>query len=950
MAPRALSKTMKIATSLLGAASLAALVSCGGGGSGGGGGGKTDGGGTTPPVSEAFGGALILGAPTGTGIKAKIYAADQSGLVHLDYGTDLATNSKATSEVAVIAGTPVEIALTGLSPDTAYRYRLGFRKSTAYTESKSPEQTFHTARVTGSTFSFTVQADSHLDENTDGDVYNRTLDNISAESPDFHIDLGDTFMCEKHSEPFTATVAEAPDSATVNARYAFEMANFARAATSTPLFLVNGNHDGELGWLDDGNAENLAVWTANARREYFPTAQPGAFYTGDTTVHPFAGSRASYYAWTWGDALFVVLDPYWNSPTKTNSDGWVFTLGKTQYDWLAGTLSSSEAKYKFVFIHNLVGGLDGQMRGGAEAAPYFEWGGKNDDGTDGFAAKRPGWAKPIHELLVENNVTAVFHGHDHLYAQQSLDGIIYQEVPQPSARNSSSGPALAAQYHYDSGTIESSSGHMKVTVGPSGVTADYIRTWLPENETPSRRNGEVAATWSVQPDGSSVTTTTFAGDVLLGSPTGTSIAANVYSETEEGEVSIRYGMAPDTLDRSTTSKPLTAGVPVEVPITGLSADTRYYYRVEVAKAGGAEIEVGETNNFHTARPAGSTFTFCLQGDSHPERENTQFDPELYERTLATAAAAAPDFYLLLGDDFSVDKIDPATVTKALVEERYYVQRPYLAALGRSSPLYLVNGNHEQAARYLLDGTADNVAVWAQNARNSLYAQPAPDGFYTGNEEVVPHIGLLRNHFAWTWGDALFVVIDPYWSSPYCVGNPYYGGPKRTDLWEITHGDAQYQWLKATLEGSAAKYKFVFAHHVIGTGRGGIELAPKYEWGGYNNSGSWGFTAKRPTWSEPIHDLMADNGVSVFFQGHDHIWATQELDGVIYQTMPEPADPNYSLFNADAFLSGEKYPNTGYARVTVSPDEVKVEYVRTYLPADETGGRVNGEIAYSYTIR
>ena len=71
----------------------------------------------------------------------------------------------------------------------------------------------------------------------------------------------------------------------------------------------------------------------------------------------------------------------------------------------------------------------------------------------------------------------------------------------------------------------------------------------------------------------------------------------------------------------------------------------------------------------------------------------------------------------------------------------------------------MNGNHEQAAAYLLDGTSNNVAVWAQTARNSYYSEPAPDGFYTGNTNPVPFIGLLRNYYAWTWGDALFVTID-----------------------------------------------------------------------------------------------------------------------------------------------------------------------------------------------
>jgi hypothetical protein len=144
-----------------------------------------------------------------------------------------------------------------------------------------------------------------------------------------------------------------------------------------------------------------------------------------------------------------------------------------------------------------VGGLDGQMRGGIEAAPYYEWGGANGDGTPGFAQHRPGWGKPTHQVLVDSQVTAVFHGHDHLYANQVLDGIVYQEVPQPSAVNTQSGPSLAAQYHYASGTIVSSSGHLRITVSPASVKGEYVRAWPPASETATRRNGEVAHSWTV---------------------------------------------------------------------------------------------------------------------------------------------------------------------------------------------------------------------------------------------------------------------------------------------------------------------------------------------------------------------------------------------------------------------------------------------------------------------
>ena len=52
-----------------------------------------------------------------------------------------------------------------------------------------------------------------------------------------------------------------------------------------------------------------------------------------------------------------------------------------------------------------------------------------------------------------------------------------------------------------------------------------------------------------------------------------------------------------------------------------------------------------------------------------------------------------------------------------------------------------------------------------------------------------------------------------------------------DWWGMSIGDEQYKWLKDTLEQSEARYKFVFCHHVMGTGRGGIEMEHLYEWGG-----------------------------------------------------------------------------------------------------------------------
>lgn len=446
-----------------------------------------------------------------------------------------------------------------------------------------------------------------------------------------------------------------------------------------------------------------------------------------------------------------------------------------------------------------------------------------------------------------------------------------------------------------------------------------------------------------------VTAGNFSGNVILGTPTANSIKANIYSATQSASVSISYGTSPGTYDNQTNAAPLLATVPMEISIDGLASNTRYYYRLNYRPGDGDNTATSDEYNFHTARPAGSTFSFSIQGDSHPERPS-EFNAELYNRTLLTAAADKPDFHITLGDDFSIDTLNAATITATQVTERYTLQRPYLGLIGRTAPVFLVNGNHEQSAGYLLDGTANNVAVWVQNARNTHYSQPAPGDFYTGNSEQIPHIGLARNYYAWTWGDALFVTIDPYLTSTVPLATIFGSAKANTDIWAVTHGDSQYQWLKTTLEQSKAKYKFVFAHHVMGAGRGGIEVATLAEWGGLNKNGRAEFSTKRSSWAMPIHQLMVANKVSIFFQGHDHAWVRQQLDGVTYQTLSEPANPNYNVSEwAGYFLSGDKFPNTGYTRVNVTPNGVKVDYVRTYLPADEVTGKINGTTAFSYTL-
>jgi len=427
---------------------------------------------------------LILGRPERNSVTLSVLAyQDLEGFVV--YGTQPGACTWQTPVQHLPKGLPIELVISRLQANTSYYYQFRSRASGAVSFSSSPEYTFHTARPPGSNFTFTLTADSHLDEHTSPDVYRQTLVNIRGDKSDFHIDLGNLFMTDKHGSRDEAAK-----------QYLAQRYYLGQIGCAAPIFLALGTHDGEGSRYDDGSGDCLAVWSNLMRKRYFPNPVPDAFYAGNNTVTPHCGLLQDYYAWEWGDALFVVLDPFWFSLRQHGGrDSWAWSLGLAQYRWLQQTLQQSRAKLKFVFIHNLLVG-DQTARGGVEAAGFNEWGGRNPDGAEGFKQHRPGWDAPIHQLLVRNHVAVVFKAHDNFYARQDLDGIAYQMIPQPSFAGNDRIRDLEA-YGYKRGTFLGNSGYVRVTVSPNQAQVDYVRTRLPQDETDRHKNGELADSYTV---------------------------------------------------------------------------------------------------------------------------------------------------------------------------------------------------------------------------------------------------------------------------------------------------------------------------------------------------------------------------------------------------------------------------------------------------------------------
>jgi phosphodiesterase/alkaline phosphatase D-like protein len=524
------------------------------------------------------------------------------------------------------------------------------------------------------------------------------------------------------------------------------------------------------------------------------------------------------------------------------------------------------------------------------------------------------------------------------------------------------------------GTVPSTPIHVRFSRATEGTSSGNIT-----------HTSTDATTCNVAVSGTAVPLAPVTFNIILGRPTNKSVTANIIPD-HDVEFYVEYGTTSGSYISQTTTYTGTADQPIEFVIGGnLSTNTRYFYHLVYRQTGTTDWNSGAEYSFVTQRAGGEPFTFTIASDSHLGQYGGQTPDEyaLYEVTMHNIKADHPDFHIDDGDTFAMDPSPLGTgMTEAEAEAAYLVERPYMGIIGPSAPIYLAIGNHENEEGWNWDDvfTAPDksLAIVGLRARKMYFPNPIPDDFYTGNTDALPDEFVAaypalsaadpyrEDYFAWTWGDALFVVIDPLQYSviwPNEDGGGYGGegqdGEVSGDRWDWTLGIEQYLWLKDTLENSDATFKFVFSHHVTGGStsyaRGGISAAPYFEWGGLNADDTWGWDTHRPAaegWTVPIHQLFIDNGVDAYIHGHDHIYAYEELDGIAYLEVPKPDDAGYDWnpygygYNEGLYPDAiEMLPNSGYIRVTVSPAEATFEYVRSYLPGDGT----NGEIAHSFTI-
>jgi hypothetical protein len=297
-----------------------------------------------------------------------------------------------------------QIRLEHLKPDTEYRYQLFARLKDQSELQMLMENSFRTQRTTPSPFSFALFSDAHIYPSQEAldryRILNKVTSSILVRGPDLSLMLGDNI------QTFTSHGGPMIEKRYGRILYAQLRHALGALPSSVPLFNIIGNWEGENGW----HPERERGWARQARMTWVPTPDP--------KTYPEGGSEfGDYYGFSWGDALFLVLNVsgYTSSDHTLQSpigraDDW--TLGEVQKQWLHMRLSTSTAKWKFLFLHHPVGG-----KGGNDLNSRY--------GRGGGRAAHTGEQALIHEWMKAYGVQVLFYGHDHVFTDILVDGIHY---------------------------------------------------------------------------------------------------------------------------------------------------------------------------------------------------------------------------------------------------------------------------------------------------------------------------------------------------------------------------------------------------------------------------------------------------------------------------------------------------------------------------------------------
>ncbi len=214
-------------------------------------------------------------------------------------------------------------------------------------------------------------------------------------------------------------------------------------------------------------------------------------------------------------------------------------------------------------------------------------------------------------------------------------------------------------------------------------------------------------------------------------------------------------------------------------ITGLSPETAYTYQLEEIFADGATIVIagpGGDCHFKTFPDSGVPAVVTA---AFVSGVNTSTSP-VWERM----GLLGIDQLYLMGDTPYIDSADLTTIRQ---KHRELLKDPFLAALGRHTPVVGTWDDHDFG---LNNSNGVSFAYGKPNTRRGFVEYRAHDQFGTGTEGVYNKV----DH-----GPIEVFLLDPRWFSQ--------TGPSPVDPSQTTcFGPAQWDWLLSSLRHSQATFK------------------------------------------------------------------------------------------------------------------------------------------------
>ena len=275
----------------------------------------------------------------------------------------------------------------------------------------------------------------------------------------------------------------------------------------------------------------------------------------------------------------------------------------------------------------------------------------------------------------------------------------------------------------------------------------------------------------------------------------------------------------------------------EISITGLSADTKYWYRIGNSTNMGAP----DPDKFFTTLPPGNTtrtLRFAVFGDCG--RNDNSFQSQSlsrYQSYLTANSIDASDALLLLGDNAYTNGTDAEYTSNFF--------NIYSSNILKNHKVYSTPGNHD----YDNGGQpASRTLPYYQNFTTPTAAELG--GVASGTEAF----------YSYDIGDIHFLSLDSYGTE----------SPGSTKLYDTT--GTQVTWIKTDLAATTKKWVIAYWHH------------PPYTKGSHNSDSETDLRDIR----ENFIRILERNGVDMILCGHSHDYERSYLLRGYYKV--NPADP------------------------------------------------------------